>query len=391
MARSVALRTVGGLAAGAAVLGWSATAYAAPHAASHVTAQKAAAWHVTGHTAATIDDITSVSKKYSYAVGVTGAGHLVVWHANDAGRTWKRVKSLPDGLPEPKSGAVRISAVSHSNAWVVFNANVNKHRRIYALHYNGKRWKKLILPTGSGTLVDLAAVGKKQVWVITNHPGGNPSTGAYYSGGAHWYPHTIAGMSPSDVSASSASDVWVGGATSGSKPVAKASRWNGDHWSTPSTVRADGVHNHLISLVAMNAHDVWAIAPATDATETPMAEPLARWDGSAWRTHAVPDGAAGGKGTFDGPSHIGSDGDRGVWLSVRAPVNEDGLGITANGTLWHHSVQGVWSHVTAPTLKGYRTQPAAVVNIPGTTQMLAIGATSAVDTGTIGDDAVLHS
>jgi hypothetical protein len=134
----------------------------------------------------------------------------------------------------------------------------------------------------------------------------------------------------SDVSATSANDVWAVGTTpfrDGSRTLAE--RWNGAAWKhipTPSPGRRSIRQDQLVAIAAITPTDAWAIG-TWGINDAPL---LLHWDGAKWQRHLLPWNARHAQ-LFDIGAISASD----VWA---VGVTERGFtqAVQYNGTKWRN-------------------------------------------------------
>lgn len=143
-------------------------------------------------------------------------------------------------------------------------------------------WKRVYQSAGDGIFVSMAAVSVRNVWAVgAMLPGGTsaPKLLIRHFDGSSWKPLTIPGatMSASRVQATSASNVWVFGATKISKFVSRAGayRWDGKHWhKIPLPANLD-----LTSSVVLGPSNVWVCG-----IDAPNGD-VFHWNGHTWKPY----------------------------------------------------------------------------------------------------------
>ncbi len=249
-----------------------------------------------------------------YAVGRTNAGTLVLRSAN-RGATWS-----VEPAPSPGTGAQ------------LFGLSVRK-RGVWAVGYRAgpRRTTTLTLRRRGGT------------WRVVSSPNPDPSDSLY------------------DVVTTTAG-TWAVGAATGtggsSRPLIL--RWNGQAWKVsrvPSLPKGD----NLLFGVAAKGGNVWALGERS-AGSAPL-HPLAlHRTGSGWHVSDAPDPARGGEsffldGTFSGKT---------LWA-----VGGRGAG-SSHGLAERHTPAG-WRAFKVPDGCPVTNTLAAVVPVPGTKQLWAVG------------------
>jgi hypothetical protein len=117
--------------------------------------------------------VSATSASNAWAVGDyidrTGAPKTLTLRWD--GIRWTRVSSPNPGLGF--AGLNAVSIVSRSDAWAVgFFDIVGLTQRTLLLHWNGTAWKRAIYPGCDGVLSDVSASSASNVWAV-----GNCSTG----------------------------------------------------------------------------------------------------------------------------------------------------------------------------------------------------------------------
>jgi len=264
------------------------------------------------------DDVWAVGE-YLPTSDETTASAPLIEHWN--GNAWELVSSPPLGLGEdPNSGRTldAISALSPTDIWVLGHSAVSTGVPATLIddvfeHWDGHSWS--IVHTsqvgsikGVGALNDIAVASPTDAWAVggaLNGFGEIPAGPAGSSGAAveHWDGHQwLPAPVPSNsmpftlVAPLSPTDVWAvrggpfnpyGFAERGGLlfPPTEILHWDGRSWKVtlqlPGQTNPDYRTVFLLSMVAVNTKDVWAVG-------TRHARPLIEhWDGKAW---SVPKG-----------------------------------------------------------------------------------------------------
>jgi hypothetical protein len=159
------------------------------------------------------------------------------------GTAWSVVSGAP--------GALGVSADGSSDIWGIF-------RNDQIIHYNGTSWTVTTLSTPSGTpaFLDVAAVSPTDVWVD-----GTTETSALveHFNGTSWHVVPTPSSFPSglqDITAQSATDVWVFSYTGTPQAPILLAQWNGSSWTTdPSPVPAGS--EVVLGSAASSPSHVW--------------------------------------------------------------------------------------------------------------------------------------
>ena len=211
------------------------------------------------------------------AVGLAAAGGVVTPGVAQAGSSaWYQVYQA--GV----SGYfTQTAALSANNIWAVGDTYTTAGKTIYRpfiRHFNGISWRAVTIPGSSGSTAD---------WV----------------------------------SASAASNVWVGGLKNGSVATTVVYRWNGARWAKipmPAMTFLQGV-------TALAPHNVWAYG-----TSGTVGYDIFHWNGSRWRHYLA-------SNVNFVPQGISASAPDNVWVSGFAYSGSKQV-VAAyrwNGTAWH--------------------------------------------------------
>ncbi len=229
-------------------------------------------------------------------------------------------------------------------------------------------------PSAGSFLNGIAAVSAQDIWAV-----GGGTTGALI---AHWNGSTWSVVnSPGGSSdrlvggtALSATDVWAVG--SGIGPYGYQTlieHWNGMQWQVVARGPRPGVEvvDSLTSIAASSANDIWAVGTASGATPSSGYGPLTEhWDGSQWSIIQFPLTAE----------------EYAVALNSIAVVSESSIWVVGNYemepgepgpslSLIAHWNGSTWRMVNSPSPGPFRTELGAVVRVPGSGSLWAVGDT----------------
>jgi hypothetical protein len=153
----------------------------------------------------------------------------------------------------PRYGAFRdVTAIAESDAWAVGQAQTMVKGAVepFAAHWDGNAWSETVLPAAAGrnrTLAAVSAAAPDAVWAVG------------YDFDAD---HTKTAN-------------------------ARIFHWNGRAWSVVDHPAANKPGAVLLDVVALAGDDIWAVGVIGDE-EGGL---FLHWDGSAWTTHAAPNGS----------------------------------------------------------------------------------------------------
>jgi hypothetical protein len=287
------------------------------------------------------------------------------------GSAW-HVVPLPKALEVQESEfGVGLAASSSTNAWL-FNWFQDSTR---AVHWTGRSWHVVRIPDWvvRGNLsgdVSLAtyAFAPTSAWVFSFGIDSftKPETfAARYSHGK-WGKSYLPGV-PTAADAVSANDIWVLGVTTksalGKHQVQILMHWNGYRWGTVALPRPPkvpaGTTGVIGGLTALGAHSVWLTRSIVTATSY-YATYLLHWNGKGWRRVGI-------KYPKSSINELASDGHGGLWMIANGPAPK-------YSWYFYHYGAGRWSRVAVPSARGTTEDGAGqLVNVPGTTSMLAAG------------------
>ena len=138
---------------------------------------------------------------------------------------------------------------------------------------------------------------------------------------------------PSQVSAVSATDIWVLGEKLSNLNASVLAHWNGRKWSTlalPSVKIPKGAMDQVADLTAFSATDVWAINYLMAGTAGATATYLLHWNGKAWSRVYL-------KYPSSYAYNITSDGHGGIWMTAAGP------GPAYQWRFYHRTAAGQWA------------------------------------------------
>ena len=203
----------------------------------------------------------------------------------------------------------RVQSTSASDVWVFGMTSNKQHISAYtAFHWNGSTWRRIPVPA----LTDLqgtVVLGPSNVWAFGGS--GSMAGDIFHWNGSAWKAYDTNydfKFIPQSISASSASNVWIAGVTTGKTPEAVAFRWNGSRWSEASTPHPD-VEFGGPGLTVLSPSNVWI---GWDTETAVFAE---HWNGRTWTKTTPPDDV-----NADG-GDIVADGRGGLWWGPFADRN----------------------------------------------------------------------
>ncbi|HEY2508553.1 MAG TPA: hypothetical protein VGI58_18695 [Streptosporangiaceae bacterium] len=174
---------------------------------------------------------------------------------------------LPPGLGGFITDAVAVSA---DDIWAASQYGQ------YVVHWNGHRWS-VVRRWTTGQITGLTALSARNVWVFGATEGGTQGAGTWHFNGTTWTRYTGAASTIYRASAMSSADIWAIFAT----PVAQSVRWyhQGRWQSVPAGRALAKVQLH--DILALSDRDVWVLGAQTSRPGV-SSMVLARWNGRAW-------------------------------------------------------------------------------------------------------------
>ncbi len=253
-------------------------------------------WEVVDpHTPGNGSNITSLSALSAndiWAVGHYASGALIEhWD----GKSW----SLADKHVSHNSDLACVLALSANDVWAV-----GEKFRVDALgsvtlikHFDGTRWREMDSPDlgAKSTLTSITAVSPTELWAVGGSYYNGPITEHYVDG--HWSlaPNPLVNSDQSNgapflisATARSKNDVWAVGDARGNQFGPLIEHWHGKSWSLVPAPALNGTYQQLISVLSLQAKNVWAMGSYTDPSNNnhPL---VTRWDGYAWDLIPLPD------------------------------------------------------------------------------------------------------
>ncbi|HEX5876862.1 MAG TPA: hypothetical protein VF468_00795 [Actinomycetota bacterium] len=262
--------------------------------------------------------------------------------------TWTRVAS--PNLTQFDNVLFGVDATSSSNAWAVGRADdvSSPFRRPLIQRWNGTSWTIVSSPRPAvdSELRDVDASSASNAWAVGFTSGASSAALLQRWNGTSW--RTVPGPSGSGillgVKTLSASDAWVVGSRStvGSFD-SMAARWNGTSWTPVATPIPDSqLGSQLNAIDGTSSSNLWAVGQAGGGDYQVSQPIILRWNGSAWSAVATP---AAIDATLEGVVALASND---VW-AVGREFNRD--------LLWHvpwvlHWNGQSWRKVAAPAVLG---------------------------------------
>jgi hypothetical protein len=193
-----------------------------------------------------------------------------------------------------------IRATSASDAWVFTRSSAG---RFWALHWNGRRWAKMVIPAFTTSPM---VFGPNDIWTFSKAW----AAGAIEEYRQHAWHKVRLSWQPETATALSAKDIW---ALARSKPgTAQLMRWNGRSW----TKHRIAIPGSAQGMTADGARDVWV--ESLDAASNQGA--LSEWNNGSVTSDYV--GAAPLQYVPGGP--LTSDGVGGVWATSLSSCSPGG-------------------------------------------------------------------
>jgi len=223
------------------------------------------------------------------------------------GQNWQIIES-PNPNPEGDNALFSVAAVGTNDIWAVGFSGATPGARGFSLgqtlieHWDGARWQVIPSPNQGSVINSLSAVavvGADDIWAAGLS--GESSSGPFSTLIQHWdgktwqivpspnpEPNSVIG----GLAVVSASEI---GAVATSSPSFNPApfhtlrqHWDGKTWQVVPSPNPASVINELVSVVAISAHDVWAVGLAADTFFQFTTTLIEHWDGRRWRVVASP-------------------------------------------------------------------------------------------------------
>jgi hypothetical protein len=311
-----------------------------------------------------IQRVSTISANDAWGVGYynqTSSSPVSTFTEHWNGTQWTHVPS-PNPKASNDSELEDVSAVSANDVWAVgtwydFSSALSQS---LVEHWNGTKWTIVPSPNPGSAYGDrvalhaVDAVSASDIWVagmFTNYVKGGKVTGfAEHWNGTKWTlvhtpnPVNSDDTEVADVSAVSATDVWVTGVTCPAPTSCTTSgqystfteHWNGKTWAiVPSPSPA--ANSQLAGVSAVSAKNVWAVGTAGQGISSSLATLIEHWNGKKWIRVKSPSPTS-----IDALASVDAVSANDVWA----------VGIAFNGsgvnTLIEHWNGTKWTHVASP-------------------------------------------
>ena len=281
------------------------------------------------------------------SVALLGATLLLLGPPASAA-TWTRVAS--PNLTQFDNVLFGVDATSSSNAWAVGRADdtSNPFRRPLIQRWNGTSWSIVSSPRPAvdSELRDVDASSASNAWAVGFTSGTSMAALLQRWNGTSWT--TVPGPSGSGillgVKTLSTSDAWaVGSRSTVGSFDSMAARWNGTSWTPVATPIPDSqLGSQLNAIDGTSSSNLWAVGQAGGGDYQVSQPIILRWNGSTWSPVATPPAI---DATLEGVVALASND---VW-AVGREFNRD--------LLWHvpwvlHWNGQSWTKVAAPAVLG---------------------------------------
>jgi hypothetical protein len=303
----------------------------------------------------TLAGVTAFSPSNVWAVGYptnlsTVQGTLIE-HYN--GSSWSIVPS-PNPAGGRYDDLSSVAGTSVSDIWSVgFYQSSRAHTHPLAEHYNGSSWSLVAAPQPAQMdgFADVAPVTTTNVWAVG---GGNTGTGItpplveHYDGSA-WtvVPTSLTGPGwLNSVTATSANNIWAVGNIPSAGALSHTGlvmHYDGTSW-TQVTIPAPTLNGdwQLTDVTATSASDVWAAGWAASSGDTVRQAIVEHYNGTSWSVTNIPPLSSG-----DSFNAVAAISPSNVWAIGDTSVNGQ------NAVLVEHFNGTSWSAQPAPSQSGF--------------------------------------
>jgi hypothetical protein len=311
--------------------------------------------------------VDAIGGSHAWAVGMAVCGpncpadDLAVEQWN--GRSWTTM-SIPVSLGYAQYATYppAIGATAATNVWAFTEGGP-----AYADHWNGKKWTASVVP-GAAFVSATYVASTRDIWAF----GGAQEISGYAAeyNGSKWVSHAppVDILHSNQVSAVSANDIWVAGASGTSllPSTIETAHWTGTKWQAISLAGLHLAKNTAldpfgVGIYAAASNNVWIASDLLgDAEQQPIpGGVLGHWNGKTWTSVKVPT-------TIYASGAVTSDGHGGVWLAAT-------LNAAGTKTVVEHYSAGKWSYQVVTPPAGYTLAINALESIPGTQSVWGVG------------------
>lgn len=284
------------------------------------------------------------------------------------GRSWKKAV-LPAGLERPVTTA---RATGPRDVWAF--AGGDQGGEGYAIRWDGHRWTVMKRWPEGEIISDAAVLTPRDVWVFGNSRIG-PAVGTWHYDGRTWTQVETPVGQLAKASVVSADDAWAIGTTPPGYGDDLVARWDGRTWrrvTVPGLPPQEETHwVHFAGVYARSSHDVWIVGDeyrqnGDDSTETPF---VLHFNGHAWRRYDTPATANGV--LYD----VAPDGRGGIWVTPSTDEPYDHAELL-------HFADGRWTQVRPRRPDGTAVQVRDIATVPRTRSAWAVGEIFPLDRAT---------
>jgi hypothetical protein len=293
------------------------------------------------------------------------AGNAVVYHSD--GTSWCRVNDPDLQSPEEYTTLNGVAALAADNVWAVGSRITPSPAELLSViqHWDGTKWKTVPSPdpgypfTVAGVLNGVSAVAADDIWAVGYY---EDSSGNEFALLAHYDGKAWSAVTPpalpgnivllTRVFARAHDDVWAAGiqGSDGELGQTLIEHFDGTAWSVVPGDNAPGGANILNGVMALAAHDAWAVGATLRSPRGLNYVPLAEhWNGTSWKRVATPQTGVLTNVLSGVAARSGGD----VWAAGYSSTG-DALGNGDVTPLVEHWTGGKWVVV-----------PAAPANVPG--------------------------
>lgn len=296
------------------------------------------------------------------------------------GNVWKVIKS-PNPISTINAQLSGVAALSKNNAWAVGSYH-DTSNAIHSLieHWNGSSWSIVSSPTPNGSadqLYSVTIISASNVWAVGSYSDSLlvEHTLVEHWNGSLWSIVSIPEPKGStqnhllSITAISANNVWAVGSYSyrakGSHIETLTEHWNGSSWSVVSSPNTQSSGNILEGVTALSNSNIWAVGTSFVQSGSPTRTLIEHWNGSDWSIVSSPNVASAPGDDLLG---IAALSENNIWA-----VGRWDAGSRNYRTLIEHWNGRQWSLASTSIGTSTPDELLAITRVPGSKAVWAVG------------------